>query len=97
MKYVIVAFAAISLSSAAPLQMDINQIQQQLQQMFPQLQFPTSGGFQAEISLPPFLQSNITVEEDELFFSRGSDLTTTNVCQLVSYSNGKTIYKSIIL
>ena len=24
-------------------------------------------------------------------------LTTTNVCQLVSYSNGKTIYKSIIL
>ena len=68
MKYVLVAFAATSLSSAAPLQLDINQIQQQLQQMFPQLQFPTSGGFQAEISLPPFLQSNMTVEEDELFF-----------------------------
>ena len=68
MKYVLVAFAAISLSSAAPLHLDINQIQQQLQQMFPQLQFPTSGGFLAEISLPPFLQSNMTVEEDELFF-----------------------------
>ena len=54
---VIAAILAVSLSSAVPVPLDINQIQEQLQQMFPQLQFPTSGGVQAEISLPPFLQS----------------------------------------
>ena len=54
---IITGIVAVSVSSAVPVPVDINQIQEQLQQIFPQLQFPTSGGVQAEISLPPFLQS----------------------------------------